>query len=66
MNQSDARSIILSKWQQFDTKSFPATYMDMRHFYDWLEKAHPELLRFKSKDEKWQIVHIWLIQAGPH
>jgi len=33
-------------------------------FFYWLERNHADALRFRSRADKWQLVHGWLLQAG--
>jgi hypothetical protein len=68
MTQDQAKPIALRlfrEWAEANGKRLPITTADagILGFY-WMRKEHPEALAFRSAADKWQVVHIWLREAG--
>ena len=58
MKQQDAKRQIIQLWSKRDRNKL--TMLDILGFYLQLEKEHPELLKFKCRGDKYQIVKAWL------
>ncbi len=58
MKQQDAKRQIIQLWSKRDRNKL--TMLDILGFYPQLEKEHPELLKFKYRGDKYQIVKAWL------
>lgn len=67
MKQADARTMVLRlfrEWAEVNGKVIPHTEPEGGLvFYCWLEKHHPEALRFRDVGDRWQTVHIWLLKT---
>jgi hypothetical protein len=59
----EARDAILREWHKWNP-SFDKQMMNGMRFFQYLQKEQPQLLNFKTKEDKWQDVHSWLIRAG--
>ncbi len=60
MKQADAKDRILAIWRKHAEYSQRSRSPVRQRFYMELETEHPELLRFRSKDDPWQVVSIWI------
>ena len=63
MTKEEARQAILAEWRSWlkaeDVKNPTAT--DGFIFYQHLLRERPDLLAFKAKGHKWQVVNGWLL-----
>jgi hypothetical protein len=66
MTQAEAMQGILMEWRTWAaSRSLPARAPSMEAFlfYGRLQKERPDLLTFKSRGDRWQVVHGWLMRA---
>ena len=54
MKKAQAQQQIYREWLNFKNKDDPLL------FYGWLQKHRPDLLKFKSKDEKYLLIASWV------
>ena len=59
-----AKDGILDEWDTW-VKDHPKakTAMDAMAFYGHLQSKKPNLLNFRSRGDKWQVVKSWLLEA---
>jgi hypothetical protein len=66
MTKEEARRAILSEWRSWvkaqNLKNPTGT--DGHIFYRFLRRERDDLLSFKAKGDKWQVLHGWLLRAG--
>jgi hypothetical protein len=56
-----AESLIIDQWRTWSQECDSYKITDMMKFhFSWLPKNRPDLLVFKSKADKWCVVHRWL------
>lgn len=56
-----AEPLIIEQWRTWSQESGSYKITDMMKFhFSWLPKNRPDLLVFKSKVDKWHVVHGWL------
>lgn len=56
-----AEPLIIDQWRTWSQECNSYKVPDMMNFhFSWLPKNRPDLLVFKSKVDKWQVVHGWL------
>jgi hypothetical protein len=56
-----AEPLIIEQWRTWSQESDSNKITDMMKFhFSWLPKNRPDLLVFKSKIDKWHVVHGWL------
>jgi hypothetical protein len=63
MTQTEAKMRILAEWRARMGRQQRRT-SDALIFFGDIQRNHPELLSFESKDDKWQKVKGWLSNAG--
>jgi hypothetical protein len=63
MTQTEAKMRILAEWRSRMGRQ-PRTAREALIFFGDIQQNHPELLSFESKDDKWQKVKGWLLNAG--
>ena len=66
---TEARSRIIREWDAWARTHVPsnrkATGTDGLVFFSHVQKERAELLDFRTKaQDRWQIIHGWLLQAG--
>jgi len=60
MLQENARRIILKRWNKRAPKQ--RLEQKMFAFFSEISCAMPELLKFKTHGEPWQVIHCWLLK----
>jgi hypothetical protein len=56
-----AEPLIIDQWRTWSQECDSYKITDMMKFHlSWLPKNRPDLLVFKSKTDKWHVVHGWL------
>lgn len=56
-----AEPLIIEQWRTWSQECDSYKITDMMKFhFSWLPKNRPDLLVFKSKADKWYLVHGWL------
>lgn len=64
MTQEEARQAILREWRAW----IPSQGVDQPSgrdalvFYQHLRNSRPDLLSFRSRGDRWQLVHGWLLR----
>ena len=65
MKKAEAEETIIAEWHRWiaDNKMRNPTSQDASSFF-WshLNQNCPHLLRFRSRPDKWQVVHGWLLR----
>jgi hypothetical protein len=67
MTTTDAKLAILTEWDRWigtQPGLTSPTGQDAFKFFLELQSSNSALLDFGSADDKWQIVHGWLLSAG--
>lgn len=62
--KDEARRQILEVWRTWEGKSESDNPMHKLEFYGWLCQNRSDLLQFRGKGDKWQIVNGWLLNSG--
>lgn len=61
LTQAEAKPAILAEWCAWPKEHGGNSTHDMTAFiHTWLPKNRPDLLRFKYKGDRWQVVKGWL------
>jgi hypothetical protein len=58
MKQEDAKRQIIRLWGKREKGKYKR--IDVLHFYGYLERNYPNLLRFKYSGDKYQKIMSWL------
>ena len=65
ITKSEARSLELEEWRCWIEKHpeiAKPSGTDGLAFFGYLQTERPTLLNFRSRGDKWQVVHGWLLQ----
>lgn len=61
ITQTEAQRGILNEWREWPKEHGGNSTHDMPKFYfTWLPQNRPDLLRFRFKHDKWQLVKGWI------
>jgi hypothetical protein len=65
MTNEDARKQILAQWPAWAKVNNveQGTRLDALVFFSFNQDKRPDLLRFGGSDDKWQLVHGWLLNG---
>ena len=67
MRQSEAKLLIRSEWSRWLKQRPKITAPNGNHafiFYNHLVTINSPALRFRCRGDKWQTVHVWLLEMG--
>lgn len=65
MTKEDARIKIVAQWPKWAKANNveQGTGGDAMLFFNFIQDKRPDLLTFRSSDDKWQVVHGWLLNG---
>ncbi|MCH7776527.1 MAG: hypothetical protein IH878_08320 [Gemmatimonadetes bacterium] len=68
MRQVEAEFLILHEWEGWRANNLTpgerASGTDGLAFFVFLQSEKPDLLDFRCRGDKWQIIHAWLLRKG--
>jgi hypothetical protein len=67
MTKEESRLRVMQEWiswRDANGVTAEARGNDALRFYSHLQSNHPELLRFRSSRDRWEVVHDWLLSNG--
>ncbi len=69
MQQAETKALVMAAWDRWCRANLPASDRlpsgnDAFKFCGYLKSEQPDLLRFRSRRDAWQVVHGWLLSSG--
>lgn len=60
MTKEEAKQLICAEWEKWEERPDPSSGNEMFNFFLWLQDNRPDLLKFRSSGDPWQVIHGWL------
>ena len=68
MEEAETKALVMAAWDRWSHANLPSDRLpsgnDAFKFCGYLKSEQPDLLRFGSSRDVWQVVHGWLLLSG--